>query len=217
MEAAFKERNDVSIWNLGADIVCRVVAGPKVDIYVGPKKKPYNLPRLLLCHCSPYFDHCFNGNFTERKTQKLKLPEDKVEDFEVLLEYMLRRIITKGLTVTEKRDLGIWRCTDFLEYADKYDMDEASTAIYEPLKEFLEHKTSPQQITPTDIEAVFRVALKDCPLRTLIARGALVVMGGFRSDAFKKQEREVDGFAVELLDQIRLCARVSIKWVDPFA
>jgi hypothetical protein len=41
-------------------------------------------------------------------------------------------------------------------------------------------------------------------------------MGGFRSDPLKKQEREVDGFAVELLDQIRLCARFSTKWVDPF-
>lgn len=38
-----------------------MISGPKVDIYVGPTKKHYSLPKLLLCHYSTYFDRCFNG------------------------------------------------------------------------------------------------------------------------------------------------------------
>jgi hypothetical protein len=114
----------------------------------------------------------------KEKSKKLELPEDKVEDFEVLLGYMLRGTITESLTVTEKGGLGIRRC---MEYAAKYDMDKACTAVYEPLREILENKASPQQITLKDIEVVFRVAPKSSPIRSLIARGALAVMGSFRS------------------------------------
>jgi hypothetical protein len=58
---------------------------------------------------------------------------------------MLRGTITESLTVTKKGGLGIRRCMGFLEYADKYDMGEACTAVYESLKEILEHETSPNK------------------------------------------------------------------------
>jgi hypothetical protein len=67
-----------------------MISGPKVDLYVGEEKKHYNLPKPLLCHYSDYFDACFNGNFSEAQSQKLELPDDKVQEFEILLEYMLR-------------------------------------------------------------------------------------------------------------------------------
>jgi hypothetical protein len=46
------------------------------------------LPKDILCHYSRYFDRCFNGNFEESKEQKLNLPEDKPEWFELLLDSM---------------------------------------------------------------------------------------------------------------------------------
>jgi hypothetical protein len=68
----------------------RMISGPKVDLYVGPSKKHYHLPKLLLCHYSDFFDSCFNGGFIETLSQTLYLPEDRIEDFEILLEFMLR-------------------------------------------------------------------------------------------------------------------------------
>jgi hypothetical protein len=79
----------------------RMISGPKVDVYVGPTKKHYSLPKLLLCHYSDFFDCCFNGNFAEAQSQKLELPEDLVEEFEILLEYMLSGGWVKGLKFTE--------------------------------------------------------------------------------------------------------------------
>ncbi len=63
--------------------------GPRVDIYVGPEIKHYSVLKNLLCYYSSYFDRCFNGGFKEAKEQKLALPEDSVEDFEILLHYVL--------------------------------------------------------------------------------------------------------------------------------
>jgi BTB/POZ domain len=68
----------------------RMISGPKVDVYVGPDRKHYSLPKLLLCHYSQFFDRCFNGGFAEAISQSLDLPGDRVEDFEILLEYILR-------------------------------------------------------------------------------------------------------------------------------
>jgi hypothetical protein len=202
-----------------------MISGPKVDIYVGSRKKHYNVPKLLLCHYSSYFDCCFNGSFKEAKTQKLELPEDKVEDFEILLEYMLRGTITECILFTQKQGQPIQRCMNFLEYADRYSVREAYNAVHEPLKKILEDAAALHDeglfkgifrtITPSDIELVFRVAPKDSPLRSLVTKGALAAMGSFKSDAFKKQEQEVDGFAAELLFQIRICVRFSTKWENP--
>lgn len=87
-----------------------MISGPKVDIYVGAQKKHYNLPKLLLCHYSDFFDVCFNGNFAEAQSQKLELPDDQVEEFELLLEYMLRGGSMKGIKFTEVLEDPFPRC-----------------------------------------------------------------------------------------------------------
>lgn len=79
----------------------RMISGPRVDVYVGPNKKQYNVPKLLLWHYSDFFDRCFNGKFAEAQSQKVDLPEDNVEDFEILLEFMLRGTSPGSLKVTE--------------------------------------------------------------------------------------------------------------------
>jgi hypothetical protein len=62
--------------------------GPKVDIYVGVNSKHFNLPKDILCYYSSYFERCFNGRFEEGEEQKLTLPEDKLDYFQILLDYM---------------------------------------------------------------------------------------------------------------------------------
>jgi hypothetical protein len=78
-----------------------MISGPKVDLYIGPSKKHYNLPKLLLCHYSDFFDSCFNGGFIETLSQTLYLPEDRIEDFEILLEVMLRGTSPGSIKLTE--------------------------------------------------------------------------------------------------------------------
>ena len=100
-----------------------MISGPKVDVYVGPNKKHYNLPKLLLCHYSDFFDVCFSGNFAEGQSQKLELPDDQVEEFEILLEYMLRGSSMKSINFTEvlkdpflRYRMDLWN--DFRKCAD---------------------------------------------------------------------------------------------------
>jgi hypothetical protein len=73
------------------------MSSPRVDIYVGPEKKHYSVPKEIICSQSDYFRRCFNGGSKEAEEQKLYLDEDKVEDFEILLEYVLSGQVTTQL------------------------------------------------------------------------------------------------------------------------
>ncbi len=98
--------------------MCRLISGPEVDIYVGKKWKHYGLPVDLLCF------HSRIAQFKEAKTQRLELLEDKIGDFEILLEFMLGGSITNGLAPAKEAALEetIGNYIDFIKYADKYDM-----------------------------------------------------------------------------------------------
>jgi hypothetical protein len=52
-------------------------------------------------------------------------------------------------------------------------------------------------------------------LRTLAAQGALSYHG--MQAGFEKQEREVDGFAAEMLLQIRASIKSEFRWTDPIS
>lgn len=66
--------------------------GLQVVIYVGPEKKDYS-PKSLLCHYSPVFCDWFEVKMEDGDEPKKTLPDDNVDDnvddFEVLVEYML--------------------------------------------------------------------------------------------------------------------------------
>lgn len=205
-----------------------MIAGPKVDIYVGPSMKHYNLPKLLLCHYSDYFDRCFNGEFAEGESQKLTLPEDNIADFEVLLEYMLRGSVSYPIVVTEEGAEAVKRCMDFLEYADKYNLGGACDAAHDALKRALTEPHYPSigwggnasvpTIDEANIELVYRIALPDSKLRTLAAQAALSTKGFQHIFEFEKQIDEVPGFASQLIKQMveSLITRAGSNiWEDP--
>jgi BTB/POZ domain len=179
-----------------------MIAGPRVDIYVGRAKKHYCLPKLLLCHYSDYFQRCFNGNFIEARNQKLNLPDDDVADFSILLEYMLHGSMPSPLEMELTGQEAITRCMAFLEYADKYNLGAIGDVICEPLRKAA-HKYGGGKIEVSHIELVFRVSPADSLLRTLIAEAALSTYGikGCISK-FPKQLGETPGFAILLLKQI---------------
>jgi hypothetical protein len=120
----------------------------------------------------------------------LDLPEDRVNDFEVLLEYMLRGQVSGCFEVQETGGAAVQRCIDFLEYADKYELGAATCdVVYEPLKKALStpavkslprpdpSKRRTNDITEGDIELVYRISPADSPLRTLVAQAALSAKG----------------------------------------
>lgn len=111
-----------------------MVKGPEVEIFVGPKKRCFQLPKKLLAYYSPVFDRCFSGEFVEGETQKMECPEDTVEDFEVLLEYILYSNATNALSITKNAENTADGCISFVVFADNYDLGDVSSDVYSLLR-----------------------------------------------------------------------------------
>ena len=131
---------------------------------------------------------------------------------------------------------AVQRCVEFIEYADTYNLAAAAECVYEPLKTALHYKYASgtpiklngkiklsgkarkervPRITADDVELIFRVMPVGSKLRTLAAQSALS-NNGMRVGFFK-QERDVDGFACEMLSQIRASIKGDFKWIDPIS
>ncbi len=203
------------------------MSGPRVDIYVGLQKKHYSLPKKLLSYYSRYFERCFNSNFMEGQTQTLNLDQDNVEHFNILVEYMSSGfVMCNAFQVFQGGPVGMQLCMDFLDYVDKYGMGDAAFAVYESLERVISSLYTLSngfkygvQIQPSHVETVFRVTPTGHPLRSLIAKAALST-AGMTGATFKRQEKDCEGFAAELLTQMRIALLApgpgTLRWADPF-
>lgn len=70
------------------DAVTRPDDSETVDLYVGRDHKHFSINKKLLCERSKYFKKMFCGRFREASTNCAIFPEDDVESFEVLLEWI---------------------------------------------------------------------------------------------------------------------------------
>ncbi|KAF4637887.1 hypothetical protein G7Y89_g192 [Cudoniella acicularis] len=198
------------------------VTGPRVDIYVGANKKHYSLPKKLFCYYSTHFYRCFNGDFVEGKIQKLELPKDKIEDFEILVEYMLRGGGGLTFTTTKVDHAAYNECVEFVTYADKYGLGDAAAVICEPLRKFAISVSASYYrqsfIEASHIELIYRTTSPGNPLRPLFAELVLSCFGFDGIKVFSKQEDEVDGYAQNLLKAIHTSRKPkqTVQWTDPF-
>jgi hypothetical protein len=153
------------------------------------------------------------ANFKEGLTQRLELPEDSVEILEVLLELMQRHSVSDILWVKENGEEAAQRCIDFLEYAEKQRSGGVSVFVFDALRHALK-KSGKEWFSADWIEIVFNATSAPNPLRNNIVQ-ALPFEGVKGSKAkFRKQEEEVEGFAAEILQQIRKCM-ATIVWHGP--
>ena len=176
------------------------MASCKVDIFVGSEMKQYSVPVDIPRYYSPYFDRYFHRSFKEAAEQKLTLPEDRVEGFDVILDYMLTGHIPTTFEVKESDKAGLEKCISFTEYADKYSIAEAGMVVYDILIEILQ--SCDVILRSNHIKTVFRTFPEKHAMRKLIAKAALNT--GFSGKAtYNKSELEVDGFAREMLRHLR--------------
>jgi hypothetical protein len=166
-----------------------------VDIYVGKEFKHFHLPKDILCYYSTYFDRYFNGRFKEAAEHNLTLPEDRVEYFQHLLDYM---ILNGGDAIKVNGD---WRqkmkyYMGFIEYIGKYDLLGALQMISVDLKKLMEEAFNldnySYRLVPVYIETVFRVLPEGHELRDSVA--VLAMKYGILNGYYKTQEKMVDGF-----------------------
>jgi hypothetical protein len=198
----------------------RMITGPRVDVYVGTvTKKHYDLLQLLLSHYSTYFAKLLQLKKEMGTAQQpIYLPEETIDDWEILLEYMLHGSFPGSIKTSAIGDKEIIkRCIDFLKFAEKYGLGAASDAIYEPLKKVLEipyHPTTLHQITASEIEVIFRVVPAESRLRALAAQCVLSTFGIKGLRALPKSFTQINGFAAELLYQV-VFNGTKFEWNDP--
>jgi len=205
--------------------------GPRVDIYVGPEKKHYRLPKNLLCYFSEYFDRCFNGYFTETQTQKLTLEEDRVDFFEVLLRYMKGGgvICEHAMTVSEHTtgEAGYMECWEFIEFADKFFLGDAISALYSSLEFVLPiyrndtpagvrlREYQVKKVDASDVKTVFRITSPKNPVRQLFATAALVGAGFELTTLINTgipKDLKIDGFSEDLLAEVKLAVEAQLSF-----
>ncbi|KAF5871314.1 uncharacterized protein Bfra_007830 [Botrytis fragariae] len=203
------------------DLYIKMVVSSKVKIFVGPEKKSFEVPKDLLSYYSPVFDRSFNGNFMEGQTQIIELPEDTVEDFEVLVEYIFHHSVGDKLSISKNGRNAAERCISFLKYADLYDLGDISTLIYYELRSAL-IEGGPSAFKSSFIEVVFSLTKDGNCLRALMADAALSFqgehLGRFPNSVkigFEKQEAEVEGFGLAIYRQLKKAGVVCV-YESPF-
>jgi BTB/POZ domain len=65
-----------------------------VKIYVGPEGKEYNLHKELLCDRSSFFKAAFRNKFKEGQENKMTLPADSPEAFDIFVRWIYGSALT---------------------------------------------------------------------------------------------------------------------------
>ncbi|CCD47949.1 hypothetical protein ACHAPC_008006 [Botrytis cinerea] len=203
------------------DLFFRMVMGPQANIVVGPEKKSFALPIDLLSYYSPVFERALYGSFIEVQTQIMELPEDDVENFEILVDYIFHHSVVDKLSISKNGPHVAERCISFLKYADLYDLGDVSTLVYDALRSAL-IDGGPSAFKSSFIEVVFSLTKDGSCLRALMADAALSFQGEYLEShpnsvkiSFAKQEAEVEGFGLALYRQLKKPGVVCV-YESPF-
>ncbi|CZR54511.1 uncharacterized protein PAC_04395 [Phialocephala subalpina] len=207
----------------------KMQSSTSLTVAVGPKKKLYFLPKSIVSHYySPHFA-C-----TLENTKKLELLGETTDNFDVIVDYMMRNIIPGEKNANSKRTIDdnkdtIAQCLRFLEFADKYELGDVSEVLYGPLSKAIcdlsFHKKrgdSPRSskvqkqcgIEGSDIERIFSLCPAGSRLRTLAAQASLSFSGPQALDTWSEQTENVPGFAGELMGQLATSFQRQ-QWMDP--
>ncbi|KAH9221528.1 hypothetical protein DL95DRAFT_474025 [Leptodontidium sp. 2 PMI_412] len=66
----------------------KLFRSPDVTLIVGPEETVFTLPKDLLCQHSTFFDRAFNGKFKEGVDLTMRLPEDTVAAFQMMIQWI---------------------------------------------------------------------------------------------------------------------------------
>ena len=170
-------------------------------------KRSIIVSQKIFCYYLTYFDRCFNSQFKEGKEQKLALLEDKPKIFWMLLFVGVRdEFEPEGNNALEKYSY----CIEFIKYASKYDLADASVAIFDAFSKLLAREERESWFDLEIVYLIFENFPEGHEMRALIAKFAMVT--GFFSDPdetleddyfyYGDEENSIDGFTAEVLKQL---------------
>jgi hypothetical protein len=182
------------------------VSSPNVDIYVGPKRKHFLLPRDLLIHHSEYFNRRFNGfhpdpNLINKTT--VHLLDENADNFSLLVDYIFRG---QEITALPEQDVKAkaTRCFAFITQSHKFEMTHATAAIHPVLKQVLiSTANTAELLKPEHVQLVLELLPKGNVVGTLVLQAALPEVLKKDGGKFRKELEENDKFGAEMLRAIK--------------
>jgi hypothetical protein len=90
-----------------------------VDLHVGPASgwKVFRVHKKLLCDKIPYFSKMFNSDFAEAKNNSASFPEDSVEAFDLLIEWVYTDLLRRY--TYETGDIETWQFLPLYTLAER--------------------------------------------------------------------------------------------------
>ncbi len=77
-----------------------------VSIFVGKKRKEFNIHKKLICEASKFFNDAFNGPYKEGQENRMHMPEDDPEVFSCFVDWLYRNplpVVEDTFEVPKKR------------------------------------------------------------------------------------------------------------------
>ncbi|PQE10898.1 BTB POZ domain-containing protein [Rutstroemia sp. NJR-2017a WRK4] len=105
-----------------------------VELHVGPasKEKLYRVHKKLLCDKIPYFTKMFNSNFAEAKNNSARFPEDSVEAFDILIEWVYTGVLRLYTLDTAKAET--WSFLPLYTLAEKFCLPQLQDTAMDMLR-----------------------------------------------------------------------------------
>lgn len=185
-----------------------------IDVLVGSEKREYRLPAKILAHYSPFFDMVINGWVKEGREDPIELQEDHAGDFDAVIEFMITGSVQEALAAEKWGNNGIERCVSFVVSAKKYGLGSVDHVAYDLLRTAAKSSDG-RSFRGEYIEKIFYSTSDGSSLRTLITELALEMGGDSLGAPYYKQEKEVHGYAAEVLLQIRLGGTATLRVDSP--
>jgi hypothetical protein len=190
----------------------RLLAGPTVDIFVGPERRHWTLHRNLLCHHSSYFETEFVGHEVPKckkgddGANELELPDDDPRGFELLVKWLYQGSLedVSGLGDMEKYDYAV-ACNKLYVLCDKFDMVLLKNIAMDRYRRLLnEAQLVPD---PDEINDIYRASSARSPFRKLMtniaARQIMDPEVDKDAESYRRCFENNPDFAVEMVNSIR--------------
>ncbi|KAL2064768.1 hypothetical protein VTL71DRAFT_3907 [Oculimacula yallundae] len=123
----------------------KLFRSPEVTILVGPEEVLFNLPKDFLCLNSKFFDRALNGKFKEGVERVIRLPEDTVMAFQMMLQWIytgnIKLATDMSSSLARAETTGFY--LEFFKLADKIDLLGSTHPIVEKFRKHLQSIATP--------------------------------------------------------------------------
>ncbi|KAF8859533.1 hypothetical protein BDZ45DRAFT_782617 [Acephala macrosclerotiorum] len=137
-----------------------------ITVGSGIAKKTFAVYKAPLCRKVAYFDHMFNGNWCETKSQTATLPEDVCSAFALFVMWVVKDKIE--LPANSEADSSIPTLINLFAFAEKYNITLLADQTLERLSTLmLERDCIP---IPSDIELAYEITHEKSRLRSFMLK-----------------------------------------------